>query len=190
MAEFNAAQTLREVDQRAAQLEAGGKFVPVATAVIAVFAALATLFSNHSSVLGLQARTQAGITQTKASDQYNYYESKRIKAEVNQALMQAGLITNPAARKSLQGRINDENAAAAGILRNAQAQEAQSEAELVQAQRKMASYESHEVAATLFEVSIVLVSITALMTRSRALLYVAACTTTVGLGFFISGLVR
>jgi hypothetical protein len=190
MAEFNAAHVLREADDRTEQLEAGGKLIPVATAIIAVLAALATLFSNHSSVLGLQSRTQAGITQTKASDQYNYYESKRIKVEVNQALMQAGLITNPKAAKLLQSRVQFENADAATILKKAQAEEAQSEAELEQAERKMASYESHEIAATLFEVSIVLVSITALMSRSRTLLYIAAVFTAAGLAFFGNGLLR
>jgi hypothetical protein len=190
MAEFNAAHVMREVDERTEQLERGGKLVPVATAIIAVLAALATLFSNHSSVLGLQSRTQAGITQTKASDQYNYYESKRIKAEVNQALMQAGLVKDPVALKALEQRIAKENNEAASILTQAQAQEAQSETELGQAERKMASYESHEIAATLFEVSIVLVSITALMTRSRALLYIAGLFTLIGLGFFANGLIR
>ncbi len=190
MSEFNAAHTLREAGERTEQLEAGGKLIPVVTAIIAVLAALATLFSNHSSVLGLQSRTQAGITQTKASDSYNYYESKRIKIEVNQALMQAGLVSNPAAVKSLQSRIAAENADAAPVLKKAQAEEAQSESELAQSERKMASYESHEIAATLFEVSIVLVSITALMSRSRALLYVAGGFTFAGLVFFISGLLR
>jgi Domain of unknown function (DUF4337) len=190
MAEFNAAHVLHEVDERVEQLETGGKFVPLTTAIIAVFAALATLFSNHSSVLGLQARTQAGITQTKASDQYNYYESKRIKAEMNQALMQSGLVKDQAALKVLRQRTAQVNNEAAAILKKAQAEEAQSEDELLQAERKMASYESHEVAATLFEVSIVLVSITALMSRFRALLYVALGFTFLGIAFFVNGLLR
>lgn len=190
MARYRAAHTLREFDDRAEQIESGGKFVPVATAIIAVFAALATLFSNHSSVLGLQARSQAGITQTKASDQYNYYESKRIKAEVNQALLQAGLVKNAAASKSMEARIKNENGQAAGILKTAQAEEVQSESELRQAERKMASYEGYEISATLFEVSIVLVSITALMTRSRALLYLAAVLTAGGIVSFMFGVLR
>jgi hypothetical protein len=190
MAEFHARHTLREADERTERLTAGDKLVPVATAVIAVFAALATLFSNHSSVLGLQARTQAGISFAKASDQYNYYESKRIKSEVNEALMQAGLVKEPAAVSALQRRIKKENTDAANILKKAQAQETESESELAQAERKMASYEFHEIAATLFEVSIVLVSITALMTRSRALLYIAGVFTIAGLAFFTTGLLR
>lgn len=190
MSEFNAASELRRVDDRVEQLEAGGKLVPISTAIIAVFAAVATLFSNHSSVLGLQARTQAGITQIKASDQYNYYESKRIKAEVNQALLQAELVSNPRALRALKGRIDQEYADAAPVLKKARQAETQSQAELLQAERKMASYESHEVAATLFEVAIVLVSITALMIRLRVLLYVAVGFTVLGIGFFVSGLLR
>jgi Domain of unknown function (DUF4337) len=191
MSEFNAARTLREVDERREQFESGAnKRVPIITAIIAVFAALATLFSNHDSVKGLQMRTQAGITEIKASDQFNYYESKRIKAEVNQALLQSGLVKGSATVAAMKSRIGAETEQASGILKLAQAEEQQSEAELAQAERSMASYEFHEVAATLFEVSIVLVSITALMTRSRALIYVAGGASIVGLVFFIGGLVR
>jgi hypothetical protein len=190
MSEFNAARTLRETEERREQFESANKRVPVITAIIAVFAALATLFSNHSSVTGLQTRTQAGITQIKASDQFNYYESKRIKAEVSQALLQAGLVKGNDAVAAMKSRIATQNSQADGILKLAQAEEQQSEQELASAERTMRSYESHEIAATLFEVSIVLVSITALMTRSRVLLYVAGGASVLGLAFFINGLVR
>jgi hypothetical protein len=50
MSEFNASHTLTEARERLEQTERGEKFIPVLTAIIAVFAALATLFSNHSSV--------------------------------------------------------------------------------------------------------------------------------------------
>lgn len=190
MSEFNAARTLREVEERNAQLESGSKVVPVATAIIAVLAALAMLFSNHSSVLGLQHRTQAGIMQTKAADSYSYYESKRIKAEVNQALLQAGLITNAQARTAMRSRIDGETAQAAGILKKAQAQEVESESELEQAEAHMRAYEMHEVAATLFEVAIVLVSIMALSRRTLGITVVAGLATLTGLGFFIAGFLR
>ena len=190
MAEFNASRQIREAEERTAQLAEGEKFIPVSTAIVAVLAALATLFSNHSSVTGLQARTQAGITQTKASDQYNYYEAKRIKAEVNQALLEAGLVNNADTRTSLQGRITKQNADAAKILQTAQAEETQSEHELDAAERAMGSYEAHEIAATLFEVSIVLLSITALTHKFKGLLAIAGIGTAAGLAFFVAGLVR
>lgn len=190
MAEFNASREMREVGERAAQLAEGEKFVPVSTAIVAVLAALATLFSNHSSVTGLQARTQAGITQIKAADQYNYYEAKRIKAEVNQALLEAGLVSGAGRRSALQARIGKQNGDAAKILETAQAEETQSEHELEQAERAMGSYEAHEIAATLFEVSIVLLSIAALMHKFKGVLALAAVGTTAGLVFFAAGLLR
>jgi len=53
--------------------------------------------------------------------------------------------------------------------------------------RFMGSYENYEVGATLFEVSVVLVSITALM-RTKLFLLLAGGATLVGLGFLAVGL--
>lgn len=186
--EFNAAETLRESDDRAAQINAGGKLVPIATAIIAVFAAIATVVANHDSVIGLKSRTQAGITQIKAADQYSNYEAKRVKAEVNEALMQAGLVTNPASLQALRARITSENSDAQKVLTTAHAQELESERELSEAERSMRAYEFHEIAAALFEVAIIMVSITALLRRSNMLLVVGCGATLMGLGFFIRGL--
>jgi Domain of unknown function (DUF4337) len=190
MAEFNAARTLRESDERMEMARSGGKLTPVLTSIVAVLAAVATLFSNHAATVGLQFRTQAGISQTKASDQYAYYESKRIKSEISEALIEAGVVTNPAALKSLESRVVKQTNDATAVLKRAHAQEEQSEAELVKAERSMRSYESHEVAATLFEVAIVIVSITALMRRSMALLVTSASAALVGLAFFVNGLLH
>lgn len=188
MAEFNAARTLRESDERAEMVRTGGKLTPVLTSIVAVLAAVATLFSNHAATVGLQFRTQAGISQTRASDQYAYYESKRIKSEISEALVEAGIVTNAAARKSLQLRVVKQTNDASSILKKAHAQEEQSETELVKAERSMRSYESHEVAATLFEVAVVIISITALMRRTTALVVTSAGAALIGLAFFINGL--
>jgi hypothetical protein len=189
MSEFNASHTLTEARERLEQTERGEKFIPVLTAIIAVFAALATLFSNHSSVTGLQARTQAGILTTKAADQYNYYESKRIKIEVNQAFIASGLVANPSTRKRMQDRIVQEDAQARNVvLKKAQSEETESEAQLEKAERSMRSYENFEVSATLFEVAIVIVSITALMRGAKPLIATGIAASLIGLGFFIGGL--
>lgn len=189
MAEFNASHTLTEARERIEQTERGERFIPVLTAIIAVMAALATLFSNHSSVTGLQARTQAGILTTKAADQYNYYEAKRIKIEVNQAFIGTGLVSNSATLKRMQDRISKEDAQARTvILKKAQSQEADADEQLEKAERSMRSYENFEVSATLFEVSIVLVSITALMRGAKPIVIAGIGASLVGLGFFITGM--
>ena len=185
MAHFNAAHTMREIGQQSEEFAARSKLVPVSAAVVAVLAALATLFANHSSVSALAQKNEAILYQSKATDQYNYYQAKKIKAELAQAFLDNGGMT-AAARSDTQARMNRENAEALPVLTKAQSLDAQSDAHFTQSEKYLGSYESFEVGATLFEVSVVLISITALM-RSPALLALAAGATLVGLGFFFAG---
>jgi hypothetical protein len=186
MAEFNAAQVLDEAKEREEQIAAGGKLVPVLAAIIAVFAALATLFANHSSVTGLATKNEAILSMNKATDQFNYYESKRIKVQLNQAFISSGIVKNGDGLKNLQSAMAKEDAQAKDILKSAQNLQRESDDHYERSERFMQSYEKYEVAATLFEVSIVLVSITALM-QTKALLWVAGGATLIGIIFFITG---
>ncbi len=187
MAEHSAADALHEASERAEQLESGSKLIPICAAVIAVLAAIATLFSNHSSVAGLEKRSLAGIMQTRAADQYGYYESSRLKIEVNQVMSESGLVLSPAALGAMHARIVKEARKSAGTLRVARSDEASAQVQLAGAERSLGSYERYEVAATLFDVSIVLVSITALTHGTKALLWLGFGLTLVGLGYFIAG---
>lgn len=181
---------MRDVSERHEQVASGEKLVPVSAAVIAVLAALATLFAHHSSTLALARKNEAILYQAKASDQYNYFEAKRIKAELNQGLIDSGLVAGgTAAHRTIQQRIARQNAEAEVILKKANALEAQSTSHGEASERFINSYENHQIAATLFEVSIVLVSVTALM-RSHVLLWLAGGATLVGLGFFGVGLLH
>jgi|SRR5579884_223692 len=184
MADFNAADALRGVQERHGQIVAGEKLVPVLAAVIAVLAALATLFAHHSSISGLALKNEAILYQTKAADQYNYFESKRIKVQLDQALIDAGIVANgTSGRRNIDSRMRTENSQADAILVKARGLEQQADENIRYSERFIVSYENFQVAATLFEVSIVLVSITALM-RTRVFLFVAGGATVVGLGFF------
>ena len=190
MTEFNASRTMKRVRDRAREVQAGEHFIPSVAAIVAVLAALATLFSNHNSILGIQARTNSVLAMTQASDKYTNYETKRIRIEVNRALLQADLVANPNVRNQMRAKINDEAKKSDSALKDARNFEALSANDLERSDRSMGAFERHEVASTLFEVSIVLVSITAIMRQSRTLLYVAAGTTFVGLIFFALGLLR
>jgi len=158
-----------------------------AAAIVAVFAALATLFSNHSSISGLEKRTLAGIMQTRAADQYNYYESSRIKIEINQALEQSGVVRDAAASRAMDARVAEEETRSANVLRTAAGEETQANTALAQAERSLSSYERYEVSATLFDVSVVLISITALARGTKLVLWLAGAVTLVGAGYFIAG---
>ena len=188
MGEFNASHALRDVAERSQQLASGEKIVPVSAAVIAVLAALATLFANHSSVSSLSQKNLSALYQSKGADQYNFYEAKLIRAQVDRALLDSGSV-NADRRSMMETRWRRESLQAQEIFKQAQSYDAQSEEHMRDSEAFMGSYQSHEVAATLFEVSIVFVSVTALM-RGRALLGLAAVATLVGLGFFGNGLLH
>jgi hypothetical protein len=187
MPEFSAAEALRDVKERTETIESGGKAISVAAAIIAVLAALATLYSNHSSVSGLEKRTLAGIMQTRAADQYSYYESSRIKIEIDEAMAGSGAVRDPRALARLRARIAKENAKSSSTLGAARAAETSANDYLRTAELSLGSYERYEVAATLFDVSIVLVSITAIARATKTPLWIAAVVTVVGLGYFIAG---
>jgi hypothetical protein len=189
MAGFNAAAQMHEVQERAEHAEGKEKFIPIAAAVIAVFAAIATLMSNHSSIKGLEARTLAGISQTKAADQYNYYESSRMKMEVDQGLLDSGLVSSAAARARLESRVRKETAKSTRILRQANAYQRESDASMGQGEHTMTSYEKFEVSTTLFEVCVVLVSISALM-KTRAFLWTSVPAVAIAFIFFFIGLAQ
>jgi hypothetical protein len=190
MAEFNAAHVLHEAEEREEQLERGNRLVAVFAAIIAVFAALATLFANHSSISALAMKNEAILAMNKASDQYSYYESKRIKVQLNQALITAGAVRTPSGLKTMQSNMTREDGQAKTILKDAQDLQRESDDEYERAERFMQAYEKFEVSATLFEVSIVLVSITALIrAKGYGLLWVGGGGTLIGLIFFLNGVV-
>jgi hypothetical protein len=190
MADFDAAHALHDVQERHEQIASGEKLVPVLAAIMAVLAALATLFAHHSSVSALAQKNEAILYQAKAADQYNYFESKRIKVQLDQALIDSGIVrSNTAGRRTMEARMKLENSQAGAILVKARDLEARSDEGILRSERFMGSYENYQVAATLFEVSIVLVSITALM-RTKVLLIVAGAASAVGLGFLTFGLLH
>lgn len=186
MGEFNAARALDEARERNEQLAQGTKLVPILAAVIAVLAALATLFANHSSISGLATKTEAILASSKATDTWNYYQAKRLKIEVNRAMLLSGAVSNPKGRTEMQKTVAKEEGKSQILLVQAQQLDKESDAHYQRSERFMKSYEKYEVAATLFEVSVVLVSVTALM-RTKALLFVAGAATVVGIAFFAQG---
>ena len=82
-------------------------YAAVSTAIMAVFAALGSLMAGHHS-------NEALILQIKASDQWAYYQSKGIKAEIAQAIVLQHASVNaetPAEIKEKQVRYKAEQQA-------------------------------------------------------------------------------
>jgi hypothetical protein len=124
-------------------------WVALSTAILAVLAAIASLLSGKHA-------NEATINQIEASDQWNYYQSKSIKASVLDAKMSLTTAPNESDRAKAQ-RYEKEQ------------EEIKSEAEHKQAEAKT-DLHRHEVFArgvTMFQIAIAIAAISVLTKRRR-----------------------
>jgi hypothetical protein len=141
----------------------GSMYIAISTALMAVFAALASLMAGHHS-------DEALIAQIRASDQWAFYQAKGIKADIRALSTAPGTDTVIARYKHDQEKIKKDAEDAA----------ADSQAHL----------DHHSVlarAVTLFQISIAISAI-AILTRRKQLWWVSICISGVGLVFFVMGL--
>lgn len=187
MSEFSAGKALEEATERHEIAERGSRTVPIAAAILAVFAAISSLIAHHNSTSALAVKNEAILSQNKSSDQYAYYESKRIKSHLYQAFLLAGVSHDAKANGEMKRIAAKEDADAKQIRSDAEKYANESETYSSQSERHMQVYETEEIAATLFEVGIVLVSLSALMT-TPGFVYGGLGLSIVGLFFMIKGL--
>jgi hypothetical protein len=161
----------------------GPRFIPLAAAIVAVLAALATLMSHQRSSQALQAKNNAILAFTHASDSYNYYEAKGIKEET----YRAALIVSGRKNPTLQAVIDHEHETKAPVLEKARGFERQGGEFDERSERFVHSYETLEIGATFLEVAIVLLSISTIA-GTTILPIVAGAATLTGVGFAIFGL--
>jgi hypothetical protein len=129
--------------------------------MVAVLAALGTLYSHHRSIQALALRNEAVLATAKATDQYNHYETTQLRITLYQL-------------NKMPNALSEEERVSYGVLNQAQAYEREADADQKRATSLLTSFETLEIATTLFEISIAFASIAAL-TGTRLTLIVAAC---------------
>ncbi len=149
------------------------RLVPFFTAVVAVLAALGTLYSQHRSIQALALRNDAVLLTAKASDQYQYYQTQQVKATLYQAL-------------KMPKEAAQEQRASLSVYTEGKGFEERADHEQSRAEALLSSFETLEIATTLFEISIAFASIAAL-TYARIPLWLGAGLTFVGLVVGIIG---
>jgi hypothetical protein len=160
--------------------------VSLAAAVIAVLAALGTLFSHHRSISALTAKNVAILTQARASDRFNSYEAKQVRYNVFNAFLTAGL-PRAQAGKDLVKKLADKELVSS-IATKAEADRLDQAAKDKEEQSELIlkSYETLEIGTTFCEIAIVLVSISALA-GTRLFLSIGSGLAAFGLAFLIYG---
>jgi hypothetical protein len=179
-------RTLNDSNEMRRQSERGSRLISATVAIVAVLAALGALFSHHRSISALHAKNQAILSQARSSDAYGKYEAKEVRAQVAETLIAAGVAQTREGKKALQDFADRERESSADVLSKAQRLEHQSEVEDVLSDRILKSYEMLEYATTFFDISIVLVSISALV-RTRALFIFACVLCAIGVVLMIIG---
>ncbi len=168
---------------------AGRRVVSVAAAIVAVLAALGTLFSHHRSIMALSAKNQAILTQARATDTYNAYEAKQIRYNVYRAILASDLVRNAENRAHLESVAEKEQSSSPAVLAKAKALEEAALRDDDRSESILKSYELLQYATTMFEISIVLISLSALATP-RLFIPVASGLSCVGLILFVVGLLK
>ena len=182
------AKTFEEVRGPHERDHEGPRWVPIAAAVLAVFAAISSYAGNVRSTTALIAKNDAIVAITHASDTYAEFQADRLKFYVAQTALDAGVGPGGDAVK-LREAATREAGKAKPLLAKAKGFEDEAKRANARSERSLAQHETIEVATTLFEVSIVLVSITALV-GSRLLPIVAGVASALGIVIFAIGLVR
>ena len=163
-------ENLHEQVQQSAEHsgEAWISWVALSTAILAVLAAISGLLSGKHA-------NEAIMSQIEASDQWNYYQAKSIKASVLDAKM------------SLAGAVDEKDRAKAARYEEEQT-DIKKEAEQKESAAKT-NFHRHEVYArgvTMFQIAIAIAAISAL-TRKRRFWIVSLLFGAVGCVFVVLG---
>jgi hypothetical protein len=147
----------------------GGSFlkrIALTTAILAAFAAIASLRAGATVNEALVLKTEATRLQAEASNQWAYYQAKGLKAAVQEASATSWLAIGkepPAKYLDEQKRYNDEQAE---IRKKAEEKEHQRDEKSKEADELIHHHHGFASAVALFQVSIALGAVAAL-TRNR-----------------------
>lgn len=134
-------------------------WVAISTALFAVFAAISSLFAGHLS-------NEALIEQIKASDSWNYYQAKSIKAEI------------------IGRSVHPDSARIAKLNSDGQTLQEQAKEEEKSSEERLQKHVVISKAVTLFQIAIAISAIS-VVTSKRFLWFASIIIALIALGFFV-----
>jgi hypothetical protein len=178
----NVHQALTDADELKEAIARGDRLRSVIIAIVAVLAALGTLYAHHRSIAALTTKNQAILSQARASDAYGKYDAKQVRYQIAQTLLASGFPRTEEGHEALLDLANRERESSVADLARAQSLEAASESDEVRSEIMLKSYETLQVAVSFLQIAIVLVSISTLV-RTRVLLGIGCAASIVGIVF-------
>jgi Domain of unknown function (DUF4337) len=162
------------------------KHVPLAAAALAVFAGLSSLLGARTGEAMLATRTEAVLSQARATDDWNEYEADSLKAHLNETI--GVLATTPSGKSELATAAKLYRSRQDPIRESALASERKRDDDIEQSARLERRKQQFDIAVALAEIAIVLTSVAA-MTKQPGLFVTAACIALAGVVFDVLGFV-
>lgn len=164
------------------------KWIALSTAIIAVFAAIATLRSNMHTTEALLMKNSSILATAEASDKWAYYQAKSIKANMYE--IQVETLTRSGASRALIKEFNDKVTSYQNdqkkIADEAKALEDKSKQYEVLSENNMRHHAGFALSEVFFQVAIALSSVAA-MTKRKELWYFGLTVAGIGFVFFCNG---
>jgi hypothetical protein len=161
-------------------------YLSLSTAIIAVFAAVASLESGANSNDAILEKNEAVLNQSKASDRWAYYQAKGVKASL--LLIEAEVAAD--SKVELSSKLREEakryKSEQEEIERTAYELEAKVKESNERAERFLDRHHRFAISVTLFQIAIAQCAIAALV-RRKPLWFVGLTASVMGLGFFVAG---
>ncbi len=183
MEDENPLETREQLEELNEHVKGQGwvRFLSISTAIIAVLAATATLLSGNYANEALLLKNDAILSQTRASDQWSYYQAKGIKREV------AAEFQTQKPDPARAARIQKLDADQKTIETKARDDERESQAQNTESQRDLEHHHKLATGVTLFQIAIALSAIAALL-RRKWMWYLSLVGAAAGLVYLVSGL--
>lgn len=165
------------------------KGIALTTALLAALAAIAALRAGATVNEALVLKTEAARLQAEASDQWNYYQAKGIKAAIQEASRAAWLANGkepPARHEEATKRYAEEQTE---IQKEARAKEQERDAKSTEADQLLHRHHGFANGVAIFQVAIALGAVAAL-TRNRLIWFGSLLLGMIGAAFFGVTLLR
>jgi hypothetical protein len=163
----------------------------LSTALLAVLAAIAALESGDHANESMVKKNESILNQTKASDQWAFYQAKGIKSAIYRSQSEVlGQSDKEAAKEPAKKLAEDgkrEKEEQEGIKKAAEDFEKKAEESDKESERDLRVHHEYARAVTIFQVSIALAAIGAL-TKKRPMWLVSMGVGLLGVFFFVRGL--
>jgi len=191
--DLETAELKERIDERLEKsLEEGGGgpswtlYLSLSTAIIAVFAAIASLQSGANSNDAILEKNEAVLNQSKESDQCAFYQAKGVKAAVVSSEADLLGASNPELAEKRRGEVRKYKTEQDEIEKLARELSKKVEESNERAERFLERHHRFALSVTMFQVAIALSAIAAL-TRRKILWYVGLAAGAVGLAMFLRG---